>query len=195
MHQPTRMSPLTALFGGMFFVGGVAIASGATVVLYGMKIIDSKASSVIHFAGNTIDGLPDLLRALPPAIGDLLNDRRAPEYAANIKIDAKMVADESGNVIRPVLTVRNEGTEMVSMLALRVAALDAKGVPVGDWTEVVATPIAVDDDWRGPLMPGATRYVRMNGRRVSAESVAQITPVTEISDVRVWQSAEKVARN
>ena len=55
-----RMSPLTALFIGMFGVGAVGIASGAGVVLYAMRIIDTKASAIVGIAADTVQGLPDL---------------------------------------------------------------------------------------------------------------------------------------
>ncbi len=187
MNNPTRMSPLTALFLGIFFVGAVTIGSAATVVLYGMRIVDTKASALIRFAGNTVEGLPELVQSLPPAIGDLLHDRRAPEYAGKINVEVKLSADESSGVVRPVLTVRNAGDEVVSLLAVRVAALDANGVPVNDWTEVVATPLAIDDDWRGPLMPGATRYVVLSGSRSLAGKAGTVTAVAEIGDVRIWE--------
>jgi len=51
---------------------------------------------------------------------------------------------------------------------------------------VVATPLAIDDDWRGPLMPGATRYVVLSGSRSLAGKVGTVTAVTEIGEVRVW---------
>jgi len=186
MNNGTRMSPMTALFLGVFFVGAVAIGSAATVVLYGMRIVDTKTSALIHFAGDTIEGLPELVQSLPPAIGDLLHDRRAPDYAGKITVDTKFVVDEAAEVVRPVLTIRNTGDEVVSLLALRVAALDANGVPQRDWTEVVATPLAIDDDWRGPLMPGSTRYVVLGGSRSLSGKAGTLTPVAEISDVRVW---------
>ena len=187
MTNGSRMSPLTAMFLGVFFVGAVAIAAAGSVVLYGMRIVDSKSSALIHFAGNTVEGLPELVRSLPPAIGDLLHDRRAPEYAGKIAVETKFVVDKSAEALRPVLTIRNTGEEVVSLLAIRVAALDRNGVPQRDWTEVVATPLAIDDDWRGPLMPGSTRYVVLSGSRSLAGKVETLTPAFEISDIRVWE--------
>ncbi len=187
MNNGSRMSPLTAMFLGVLFVGAVAIAAAGSVVLYGMRIVDSKSTALIHFAGNTVEGLPELIQSLPPAIGDLLHDRRAPEYAGKIAIDAKFVVDEKGDVVRPVLTIRNTGEKAVSLLAVRVAALDVDGVPRRDWTDVIATPLAIDDDWRGPLLAGSTRYVVLHGTRSHSGKVETLTPVVEISDVRVWE--------
>jgi hypothetical protein len=182
------MSPLTALFLGIFGVGGVGIAAGAVVVLYSLRILDSKASALIGFAGNTIESLPELIDALPPAIGDVLSDRRAPDYAANLELSVRFVANEQGEGVRPVVTVTNKGKEVVSMLAVRVAALDARKVPIREWTEVVATPIAIDDDWRGPLMPGATRHVVLSSwRSFPADKIDAFSAAPEISELRVWE--------
>ena len=160
MIGQNRMSPLTAFFLGVFGVGAVAIASGAGLVAYGMSIIDTNASAIVGFTRSTVENLPDLIESLPPAIAELLNDRRAPDYAKNIAVDVNFVSVKSGSGgLRPVMTITNNGNEVVSMLAVRVAALNGRKLPIREWTEVVATPVAVCDDWRGPLMPGATRHV------------------------------------
>lgn len=187
----SRMSPITALIVGLFLFGGVGIASLTTVVLYTMRIADSNAAKLLHFAGNTVDGLPELLKSLPPALADVLNDRRAPEYVSNIDVKVKFINDEAGGVLRPVVTVTNKGTEVVSMLALHVAAMDENGTPRGDWTEVVATPLTIDDDWRGPLMPGNTRHVVLSGSRSLAGKSEALVAVAEIGDVRVWEAEAK----
>lgn len=187
----TRMSPITAMFLGMFFVGGLAIASATAVVLYSMRIIDHKAASLLHFADHTVQGLPELLKSLPPALADVLHDRRAPDYASKLDVHVKFVNDETNGVLRPVLTVKNTGDEVVSLLALHVAALDANGTPRNDWTEVVATPLSIDKGWRGPLMPGATRQVVLSGSRLLAGKSETLAAVVEIGDVRVWEAETK----
>ncbi len=187
----TRMSPMTALFLGMFFVGGLTIASATAVVLYTMRIIDQKAAGLLHFADHTIEGLPELLKSLPPALADMLHDRRAPEYASKIDVNVKFINDEASGALRPVLTIKNTGDEVVSMLTLRVAAVDASGTPRNDWTEVVATPLSIDNNWRGPLMPGATRHVVLSGCRSLAGKSDTLAAVAEIGDVRVWEAEAK----
>ena len=190
MNSPTRMSPITALFLGIFGVGGVGIAAGAAVLLYSLRILDSKTTALIGLAEHTVASLPDLIDSLPPAIGDILNDRRAPDYAPNLDVNVRFVANEPSEGLRPVVTITNKGTEVVSMLAVRVAALDARKVPVREWTEVVATPIAADDNWRGPLMPGAIRHVVLsNWRHGPADKIDSLTAASEISELRVWEPA------
>jgi hypothetical protein len=187
----SRMSPVTAMFLGMFFVGGLVIASATTVVLYTMRIVDHKAAAVLHFADHTVEGLPELLKSLPPALADMLQDRRAPEYASKLAVDVKFINDESTGALRPVLTVKNNGSEVVSLLALRVAAIDANGTPQNDWTEVVATPLSIDNQWRGPLMPGATRHVVLSACRSLTGKSEMLVAVAEIGDVRVWEAQPK----
>jgi len=189
MQEHRRMSPLTALFLGLFGVIGVGIASGTLITFVCLKIVDDKAGTLIGLAEGTIDGLPELVDSLPPALGELLNDRRAPEYTSNIEVDVDLLADKKSNTVRPVLSVTNNGDEVVSMLAVRVAVLNKDGIPLGDWTQVVATPIAVEDEWRGPLFPGNTRHLvcsRFGGSRgVSAD--VSVTAQSEISELRIWR--------
>ena len=196
MNEQRRMSPVTAFFLGIFGVVGVVIVSATLLTTYAMYIVDSKTDGVLGFAKTTIEGLPDLVGSLPPALGELLNDHREPEYASNIKIDVQMITDERTNTVRPVLNITNEGDEVVSMLAVRVAALNSNGVPVGDWTQVVATPIAIEDEWRGPLFPHTTRHVvcsRYGGSR-SVSAKIDVRPVAEISELRIWVPNETPIR-
>ena len=190
MMGKTRMSPLTALFIGIFGIGAVGIASLTAVVLYGMRIIDTNASGVLRIAEEGVEGLPDLLESLP-AIGDALGGHRAPDYVANLDIDVSFIVDERRGGLRPVLTVTNNGNEVVSMLAVRIAALNRSNVPLRDWTEIVATPIAIEDDWRGPMMPGATRYVVVSScRSIPADKIDDVSGVIEISEIRLWQPTD-----
>lgn len=192
MTGPTRMSPLTALFLGIFGTGAVAIACGTAMVLFGMGIIDSKAGEVLRFAEGTIDEtlvtLPKLLESLPETIDDLFNDRRAPDYADSIDVEADFVVDERSGGLRPVLSITNEGDRVVTLLAVRLAALDEHKRPLGEWTEVVATPVAIDNDWRGLLMPGKTRHVVTSSwRSLPTKDPRSLSPHVEISEIRVWQ--------
>ena len=194
MVPQKRMSALTAMVLGVAAVLTVAIASGSAVVAYTLHVAGGNASALVGFAENTVHSLPDLIDSLPAAVGDALHDRRDPAYASDLKMDVKFVANTAGDRYRPVLTVTNGGTEVVSMLAIHVAALDESGVPVGEWTEIVATPIALDDnDWRGPLLPGSPRHVIVGAwRGLGSASLSALEPVAEISDVRVWLGADAV---
>jgi len=77
------------------------------------------------------------------------------------------------------------------MLAVRVAALNDQGLPVREWTELVATPIAIED-WRGPLFPNKTRYVVVQAgwRGFGMDRLVSFTGVAEVSEIRVWHPGD-----
>ncbi len=187
-----RMSPLTALFLGLFGVVGLGVASGTVIVAYGMRVVDQSSEGIVGIVKSAVKGLPDFLDALPDAATELLADRRAPEYLQNLDVKAKFVVDSRSGAARPTLTIHNRGETMVSLLAVRVAALNDDGIPMGEWTEVVATPLAIDGNWRGPLMPHGTRHVLLSPwrRGLSGVSVEEIQAVVEVSDVRVWEGKQ-----
>ncbi len=181
---PRRMSPLSALF---FSFAAVAISLIGTVLVlgvYGISVVDQKASQVLNVAGHTIESLPDLIEAVGPATSELLGDR-APAYKEHIKIEAAFVTDEEGRYTRPALTITNNGDQVVTLMSVRVAALNSSGVPVENWTDVVATPLGVDD-WPGQLHPGDTRHFLM--RRWSRGKIAAgetLTPSVETTELRI----------
>ena len=91
-----------------------------------------------------------------------------------------------------MLTITNNGPEVVSLLAVRLAALNENEIPLREWTEIVATPIATCNDWRGPLFPGKKRHVRLSSWRTTrAKDVSRITGAVEISELRLWQPTEE----
>jgi len=189
MHAQSRMSPLTAFFLGLFGVGAIGVASGAVIVLFGLRMVDRHFGSAVHIAENAIGNLPEFIEGLPPAIKDALHDRRAPEYATSIETTVDMVESKDNETVFPTITIRNKGTELVSLLTVRVAALDARGRATHEWTTAAATPIGIEREWRGPLMPGGTRHVVLDhGCYYQNDLDGSETLVVEIADVRVWTS-------
>jgi hypothetical protein len=191
MNNPMRMSPLTAFFFGLFGCAAVAIAAVTIIVLDGMKMADRNISNVTQLARQVIDGMPEIMDSLPPALADALHDRRDPTYAANIETKVQFVEDGRGDGVRPVLDITNQGDRVVSMLGIRVAAMNDRGVPVRDWTEVVATPIAINDDWRGPLFPHETRHVVLRRGSVRGPVAGSLKGEIEVCDVRVWEPEDQ----
>jgi hypothetical protein len=195
MHpQGTRkISAFAVLFLGVFATCIVGILGGTAIALYGMRIARGSASELFHLAGETIDGLPSLIEALPPVVSDTLHDRRAPNYADQLTVRATLQVTSDGRGLRPSLTISNNGTEMVTFLSLRVAALDEDGDPLRDWSDVVATPVALDD-WPGPILPGHTRHIMLGSYRGGYETGRRdLTASVEITDVRVWDPKAKEA--
>lgn len=194
MHNPaTRMSPLTAFFLGLFGCGAVGIVAVAVILLSTLHLADRNVESVLHFAKGTIEGLPEIMQSLPPALADAIHDRRDPQYVSSISAEARLVDDPRGDGVRPVLSITNNGDRVVSLLAVRVAALNDRGVPVRDWTEVVATPLAIDESWRGPLMPHETRHIAVRRGSIRGLTADSLKADVEISDVRVWEPSENAS--
>jgi hypothetical protein len=181
------MSALSALILGVCGLGMTGIVAGSGILLYTLSIANNKTSDVLGLVEHTFDGLPELIESMPPIVSDALSDRRAPEYAGHVDIEVGFVPDSRGDYLRPSLIVKNNGDQTLTFLAVRVAAIGESGRAVEDWTEVIATPIAIEHDWRGPLMPGNTRYVTLRGsRRLSLDQAERIRGAVEITDVRVW---------
>lgn len=187
MTEQRRMSPMTALFIGLFGLGVVTVGSAAAVIIYSLSIAESKIDKVFSLAENTVANLPEVIEALPENVTALLG-RRAPEYIDNVSVDAKLVNDRHGGAY-PVVAVNNKGGEVISMLAIRVVALDERGDPVREWTEVVATPLGFNNDLRGPLWPHKVRQVPLRGCRHSGTGGGSDlhTATYEISELRLWE--------
>jgi hypothetical protein len=190
------MSPFTAFFIGLWCTGIVALSGATLITLYGMRIADRKASVVVDLLGDAMQNLPALIEALPPAVETALNDHRAPEYVENVEVRVDFSTQGRAGFLTPVLTITNKGNEVISMLAVRVAALGERGVPFQEWTEVVATPFAFCDDWRGPMLPHATRHVVLSAwRSPSPDALGNLTGAHEVSELRVWQPKEAPVRS
>jgi len=203
------MSPLTALFLGLSLFGVSLVAMIAVVALYGLKIADDKSDRLLGLADNTVervpeiirsvtDQMPELIKSLPPVLSDAFNDRRAPEYTGQLVIQAELRPSGRRDSLAPVVTIENKGSEMVSLLSVRVAVLDESGTPRREYTEMAATPLAIDHDWRGPLMPGATRHlVLCDWDGLPQNAASRWKAVCEISELRLWNgpAAEAVASN
>ncbi len=190
MHPHTpgkRMSVFTAIALGISAIAITCIVSASLIALYGMHIVDQKADTLIGTAQMLLEELPALRDALPPALADVLNDERRPGYVEHLKIEV----DARPYPTRPDLTetsitVVNDGDEVISTLALRVVVLDETGRPISANTEYVATPLAIDNDWRGPLMPGSTR--RATNMQYCPRGAGSVE--YEVTELRVWKPEE-----
>ena len=197
--QPTviKKSFLSSLVLGVSAVIVTLILSASGLAFYGINIVDRKTGNVFEFVEEGIRSLPELQESLPPVLADLLNDSRRPDYVDQVEVSVKL-AKYSGRkgYLRPVVRVRNTGSEVVSLLSMRVVVLNKNGDPVAELNEWAATPIAAEDEWRGPLMPGATRHFKagylFRGYDLDDPNA---TVEFEITDLRVWNAGhpEQVA--
>jgi hypothetical protein len=187
MEPKQRMSPFTALFLGTTAVAVAVITSLAIIVIYGMHLAGQSCGGLVGVAEKAVQGLPDLAASLPPAIGDLLNDRRAPDYVKDLAIDVHWASGETGrDLSRPIVSVQNKGAQMITLLTMRVAALDSDNEPVHEWTTAAATPLTVEHEWRGPILPSGERRYALH--RLPDGSSKDTTLKWEVTDVRVWSA-------
>jgi len=175
---------------GAFVV--TATLSCTAVILYGMNIADRKSDDLAGLVKQAIRGLPELQKSLPPVLTDLLEDERRPDYLQHISVSAELVPVRGAqNQFQPVVEIQNRGTEVVSLLSLNLVILQ-NNRPVSDWTLWGATPLAVEDDWRGPLLPGARRRFDAGCRpSLNDATPADLGVEVEITDIRIWKPARE----
>jgi hypothetical protein len=160
------------------------------VIIYGMNFAGEKSEQLAALIQDAVHGLPTLQKSLPPAFADILDDHRQPDYSSQLEITAKTAAvpEQSGR-IRTSVTVTNTGQQVVSLLSLRIVVLDA-GEVVDESNEWAATPFAADDDWRGPILPGAHRYFSCFHNAPRAASAESLKTEVEITDIRIWSGTK-----
>ncbi|HUN82089.1 MAG TPA: hypothetical protein VMV81_11350 [Phycisphaerae bacterium] len=162
-----------------------AVVSTAGLGVYGLRVVDKKSDNLVGMLGDLAKQLPELRDSLPPALFDAIDDERHPEYRSNIRVTVKRVADEKrDSFCRAVVEVENKGDDTISMLTLRIVALDKNGEPITERKTWVASPIQLDDDWRGPILPKETR--RFAVRYFDADETASFSQ--EVTEIRTWRA-------
>lgn len=190
--QP-RMSAFAALFLSVAFVVMTGIVAGTVVTIYGMHVVDDKASGILALAQDAVTGLPEFIDKLPPAISDALHDRRAPEYQRYIETSVTFAEDAQSGFLVPAVQINNAGSEVVSLLGVRVTVVNKAGRPICSWSEVAATPTAIDD-WTGPLLPGNKRFIVLPSRRILTNDLREaVSASVEVSEIRVWLPQSQTA--
>jgi hypothetical protein len=158
------------------------------LIMYGMHFAGERTDRVISVAQSAVQGLPALLESLPPAVADMLNDRRQPDYSQHLAIKAQLIARPGSNgPTRTGIEVVNNGNEVVSLLALRIIVVDENGQLLSETQEWAATPFAAENAWRGPIMPGSRRYFEC--RHSSLHDISPIDNLkaeVEINELRIW---------
>jgi hypothetical protein len=184
-----RHTFLSALAMGFSAIIIALIVSCTVVIIYGMHFVGDKSEEVVALAEAAIRGLPELQESLPPALADMLNDRRQPDYATQLDITASttLLPNDQGTV-KTTIEIVNNGKEVVSLLSMRVVVLTSRNEIITESNEWGATPIAADHDWRGPLMPGSRRYFVTSRRALPVFSADELKTEIEITDIRIWNS-------
>jgi len=186
-----RMSFLSVTVVSLAAIIVTTVVSASGVAVYALKIADGKADSVVGLVGEALESLPEFLQGLPPALADAIHDERQPGYRDQLDVTARLGDEDGGRRGRVIFVeVVNRGEETVSLLSMRLVGLDGDGDPVFEKNAWVATPLQIDDDWRGPLLPHETRRIPIRcyyGTEESREILAEIT------DIRVWQGERSTA--
>jgi hypothetical protein len=175
---------LSPLFHGVFGFLTVVVVCASGLGFYALHIANTKVDGLFDLTSDVIGGLPEWQRNLPPLLGEILDDRRAPEYRQ--RVDVRVRTAPSPDRFERELTVvevANNGPETISVLALNIVLENEDGVPVFDHRVYAATPVAADEgEWRGLLFPEDTRrfVVCRSGHECG------LRPTVQVAELRVW---------
>lgn len=183
-----RMSFLSVTILSVSAVLITTILSASGIAVYGMRVIDRKCDSLTMLVGETVRQLPEFRKALPPALADAIDDIRRPDYLTKVEVITKLgrsTESRCGRVGNAIVEVTNNGDEVISLLSMRLVGVDEDGAPIMEHNTWAATPIQVEDEWRGPLLPHETRRIPV--RFFANDDIKTISH--EITDIRVWKGA------
>jgi hypothetical protein len=182
-----RLSFPSVLVLSIALIAMTVIVSASGIAIYGLRVVDQKADSIIGFAGSAISNLPEFRAALPAALADALNDERRPGYLEDLRISVRLREDNRyDGRHRAVVEVENQGDEIVSLLSMRIIGLDDEGDPSVERNTWAATPLQIDHEWRGPLLPRETRRFSVGCLR----GRGTVTAAYEVTDIRVWRGGD-----
>ena len=182
-----RRSFASALVLGFFGTLCVLIICGACVAIYGMKMVNDKLDELIAISPEALTAVTSWQEAMPPAVTDALQDRRMPEYRDQVEIHAELVRDWRTESQIPIVEVTNNGDQVISLMSLRLLIQHEDMVPIEELTIYAATPVAMESEWRGPLMPGSKRRFKAGHfRHLRADILDDLVISTEICELRVW---------
>jgi hypothetical protein len=165
----------------------VVLVCATCVAVYGVKVVNDRVGSLMEMSPAALTALANWQQAMPPAVNDALHDRRMPEYREQVHVTATLVRDLHTERLVPIVEVSNDGDQIVSLMSLRLQIEDDASMPVQECTVFAATPLAIEADWRGPLLPGSKR--RFKAPQIRANTIGELNVSWEISELRVWSGA------
>ena len=174
---------LSSLVLGVCGMISITVVCATAVGLYGLYIVDDKIENLVGASPELVEALTDWQQALPPALADALDDRRDLDYLPQVDASVDLLSGEDSRSTTPVIEVVNQGGKVITLLSLRVAIEDDEGIPTKEMTIYAATPIAIDSDWRGPLLPGSKRRFAVRSSRLGRDATMASVEITEL---RVW---------
>jgi hypothetical protein len=177
-----RLSCFSVLILSLTAIIITVVVTASGIAVYALSVVDEKTDSLVGLVGEAARALPELREALPPALADALDDERSPEYVDQLEVAVRAGGEDRWGRQRCLIEVENTGDKVVSLLSMRVVGLDDDGDMVYERNTWAATPIQIEDEWRGPLLPHETRRFSVWSCREGVAS--KITH--EITDVRIW---------
>lgn len=174
---------------GVCGVVGVGLICAAGVGVYALNMVDRKIDNVFTVGNGLLHSLPEIRDSLPPVLSDALDDRRAPDYRDQIEVSAKVLPQDDNRTTTILLEATNSGPNMVTLLAVRVNLEDSNGRFVRAESAYVATPLAVEREWAGPILSEGTRRHAIRFHRYPGELTASV----EVCDIRVWSNSDRIA--
>jgi len=177
-----RMSFLSVTVLSLAAIIVTTVVSASGVAVYALKVADGKTDNLLGLVGETVKSLPEFCEGLPPALADAIKDERQPGYRDQLDVSVRL-GREQGSRRALLVEVKNGGEQTVSLLSMRLVGLDGEGDPVFEKNAWVATPLQLDDDWRGPLLPHETRQIPLYCYDTGASREVR----AEITDIRIWK--------
>jgi hypothetical protein len=164
------------------------------LIIFGSIFVGERSDKLISLTQKAISGLPELRETLPPALADVLDDHRQPDYAAELDIVASTTctSDPNGTILTKIEVV-NKGSKVVSLLCLRIVVFNSNDEILTESNEWIATPVAAEQSWRGLLMPGSHRYLASSHRAHPVSPSDELKTEIEITDLRIWNPPKKDA--
>lgn len=174
---------LSSLVLGVCGMVSISVICATAVGLYGLYIVDDKIEDFVGSSPDLIEALSDWQQTLPPALTDAINDRRDLSYIPKVDATIELLGEDSRSTT-PVVEVVNRGDKVITLLSMRVTVEDDEGIPTREMTVYAATPLSIDSDWRGPLLPGSKRRFAVRSSRLGRDAAVASLEITEL---RVWQ--------
>ncbi len=178
----SRHGFLSSLVLGLCGMISITVVCATAVGLYGLYIVDDKIEELVGASPDMVEALTDWQQALPPALADAIDDRRDISYRPMVDASVELLGTDSRSAT-PVIEVVNQGDKVVTLLSMRVTVEDDEGIPDREMTVYAATPITIDHEWRGPLLPGSTRRFALRSGRLGRDATLATLEITEL---RVW---------
>lgn len=184
-----------ALATGLFMFLTVTVICVTALGIFALRTVDGKLDLLVNRGSEIVSGLPDWAAKLPPALADCFHDRRDPTYRERLVVAARVGDEDAVDTNRhsrwygrPIaVRVENRGEQMVTLLGLRLVFKNDAGFPIGERQVYAATPMQIDDEWRGPLAAGQVRELVV--------WIPTDTPISDVlveqTDVRVWTPADR----